>query len=425
MISSVSPSSSHQGRVLVPGDKSASHRALILSSLAPGFSSIYGINEGADVKATAEALRHMGASVSPVGREVTVEGPSAGLHASASPLDFGNSGTGMRLVAGLVCGVPGNHVLVGDASLMRRPMNRIGEPLRLMGAEFSGEGENETAPLHIGGRRPLHGIDFRVPVPSAQVKSAILLAGLNADSPSTIHEAVRTRTTTEDMLGQAGVVVVSTDGSAGRSVTVHPGRPNPHEWHIPGDPSQAAFFVVLGLISQQGSIEVPHVDLSPERRGFIDVLLRMGGKIGIDTESGTISSFTSSLVSTEIWSHEIPSVDEVPILVVAAAAATGSTRFIEMDELRHKESDRFAGAVELARLLGCAVTVDGDSFVVEGLGSASRFKPFRINARLDHRFVMSSAIAGSAGSGATIEGSDTVASSYPSFFSDLERCAGL
>mgnify|MGYP003333469024 FL=1 len=424
MISSVSHSSSHQGRVLVPGDKSASHRALILSSLASGFSSIYGINEGADVKATAEALRHMGATISPVGREVTVEGPSVGLHASAVPLDFGNSGTGMRLVAGLVCGIPGNHVLVGDGSLMRRPMKRIGDPLRQMGAEFSGEGESETAPLRISGRRPLHAVDFHVPVPSAQVKSAILLAGLNADSPSTVHEAIRTRTTTEEMLVQSGIVVESADGTAGRSVTVHPGRPNPHEWKIPGDPSQAAFFVVLGLISQKGDIEVPHVDLSPERRGFIDVLLRMGGKIEVDAESGTINSCSSSLVSTDVWSHEIPSVDEVPILVVAAAAATGCTKFIHMDELRHKESDRFAGAVELARSLGCTVTVDGDSFFVEGLGSARRFKTFTINARLDHRFVMSAAIAGSAGSGATIEGSDTVTSSYPGFFSDLESCAG-
>ncbi len=418
----ITPLASASGRVAVPGDKSASHRALILAALADGESRLTGLSRGEDVRGTARLVSQLGAVVTEDATWV-VRGPSGGLRPSGNPLDCGNSGTTMRLLSGVVAGVPGRHTLVGDASLMRRPMDRVARPLREMGADITGQGERETAPLRVVGRRPLHSIDFRVPVPSAQVKSAVLLAGLVAEGSTVIRESVRTRTTTEDMLALAGVSVRSVDDGAGRVVTVRPGRPQPVDWSVPGDPSQAAFFVVLGAIHPRGAITIDSIDAGPERTGFLDVLERMGASIvrrpsasGVGIE---LESHAAALRGTEIRSDEIPSVDEVPALAVAAAAAEGVSAFRDMAELRVKESDRFAGAMDLAARLGCRVWADGDDFFIEGRGGASRFERFEITAELDHRMVMSAAIAGAAGAGCAIAGAETVASSYPDFFDDL------
>lgn len=303
-------------------------------------------------------------------------------------------------------------------------MDRVAIPLTLMGATVTGEGPRITAPLTIVGRSHLRGIDYHVPTASAQVKSSILLAGLFAQGPSTVFEDVRTRTTTEDMLRLAGVSVSSLDVDAGRRVSLTPGRPLAHSWRVPSDPSQAAFFCVLGLVHPHADIEIVDVEDSPERTGFVRVLQRMGADLVERPGSSgvTLRARSSALAATEIHAAEIPSVDEVPALSVAAAAATGVSSFRDMGELRLKESDRFEGSMALARLLGCRVWSEGDDFFIEGLAGADAFSSFAINAGLDHRIVMSSAVAGAAGHGCDIDGSDTVSSSYPGFFDDV---AGL
>jgi 3-phosphoshikimate 1-carboxyvinyltransferase len=327
----------------------------------------------------------------------------------------------MRLMTGVVATIAGTHHLIGDESLSKRPMDRIAEPLGLMGALVRGQGESLTAPLSVETTGRLSAIDYRVPVASAQVKSAILLAGLAAETPTTVREDVRTRATTEVMLQSAGVAVTSNDVDGGRVVTVTPSRPVRHNWIVPGDPSQAAFFAVLGAIHRDASLEVLSVEASPERVGFVGVLARMGAAVKLvkHGEFHALESKSSALSATEIHSYEIPSVDEVPVLTVAACAASGVTSFRDMGELRLKESDRFAGSLLLAQRLGCRAWSDGDDLFVEGVGAAEKFLDFTIGTSLDHRMVMASAVAGVAGNGCTIEGADTVSSSYPNFFRDV------
>lgn len=419
----VDASPSLAGSIRVPGDKSASHRALMLSALAHGESTIEGLSRGLDVAATSQVMVQLGATRRDEGSLVVIEGPASGLRASDRALQCGNSGTTMRLTSGIVSALKGRHRLEGDPSLSRRPMDRVAVPLSLMGAEVVGEGPRVTAPLQITGSTHLIGIDFDVPTPSAQVKSSILLAGLFAQGPTTVRERVRTRTTTEDMLRRCGVQVSETHLAAGRVVTLVPARPQAHAWRVPADPSQAAFFCVLGLIHPHADLEVVDVEDSPERVGFVHVLRRMGADLtSLPGETGvSLRSRSSTLRATEILSEEIPSVDEVPILTVAAAAAAGVSAFRDMGELRLKESDRFEASMALARHLGCRVWSEGDDFFVEGLSSASSFAHFALDAGLDHRIVMSSAVAGVAGQGCEIDGWDTVSSSYPGFFDDLAR----
>ena len=417
----VRPASRLRGTVRVPGDKSASHRALLVSALAEGTSRIVGLSPGDDVRATAVIVERLGATVDAAGDHVVVTGAAGALHAASGPLDCGNSGTTMRLVAGFVSGIDGEHVLVGDPSLSKRPMDRVAVPLRAMGATVDGVGERLGAPLRIVGSTSLHGIDYDVPIPSAQVKSAVLFAGLGASGPTVVRERVRTRTVTEQMFSLAGVAVESVDVGAGRRVTLHPGRPRARDWRVPGDPSQAAFFAVLGAVHPDAEVSIAPIDVAPERIGFVSVLRRMGADLSfVDVADGTgLVSRSSRLSATRIHAEEIPSVDEVPALSVAAAAATGVTSFISMGELRVKESDRFAGSMALAAALGCRVWAEGDDFFIEGLAAASAFRPFDQSATLDHRMVMAAAVAGAAGAGCTIDGSDTVATSYPSFFEHL------
>ena len=414
-----------RGEVRVPGDKSTSHRALMVSALADGESTIRGLSLGRDVAATSQIMEQLGAIRNDRDDVVTIVGPAEGLHASDAALDCGNSGTTMRLLAGVVSAVPGEHRLIGDASLSQRPMDRVAEPLSLMGSRVAGQGARICAPLHIVGTGALRGIDYDVPMASAQVKSAILFAGLGATSPTTIVEPVRTRPTTEEMLTRAGVSVASIEGDAGRRVTIQPGRPLARNWLVPGDPSQAAFFAVLGCIHPDADIDVLDIDNARERVGYLAVLQRMGATLTLRS-SDTMTSLTvrsSALSATDVHAREIPSVDEVPVLVVAAAAAEGVSSFRGVGELRVKESDRFEGSLALATKLGCRAWSEGDDLFVEGLGSASRFSTFELDAALDHRMVMASAVAGCAGAGWSIGTADTVASSYPRFFDDLERLA--
>ncbi len=412
------------GVLRVPGDKSTSHRTLMVSALANGESSIVGLSTGLDVAATSRIMVQMGARREDRNDVAVILGPPDGLRAGGGELDCGNSGTTMRLLAGIVSGIPGEHTLTGDNSLSRRPMDRVARPLSEMGATIKGHGARITAPLFVTGSSALRGIDYHVPMASAQVKSAILLAGLSATGPTTVEEAVRTRSTTEDMLINAGITVLSqNDATLGRKVRLLPGRPRPYDWDVPGDPSQAAFFAVLAAIHPDASIEVNHVDGSPERNGYLGVLERMGAKLHVDHVGDTLrfTAVSSALTGTEIHAYEIPSVDEVPVLVVAAAAATGTTAFRDVGELRHKESDRFSGSMALATKLGCRVWSEDDDLFVEGLESAERFSDFTVSASLDHRMVMASAVAGLAGSGCNIVSVATVATSYPGFFRDVEH----
>jgi len=409
------------GSLRVPGDKSTSHRALMISALADGESTIVGLSPGLDVAATSAIIEQLGALRRDHDGVTSITGPREGLRASADALDCENSGTTMRLLSGIVSGVEGTHQLIGDPSLSTRPMDRIAAPLSLMGASIKGQGPRCVAPLLIEGSRELRGLNYEVPMASAQVKSAILFAALCASGPTTVVEKVRTRPTTEMMLSRSGIGVVSVDDREGRSVTVHPGRPVATSWAVPGDPSQAAFFAVLGCIHPHAVIEILDIDNAPERVGFLGVLQRMGATMSVRSAgaSATLAVRSSELMATEVHAKEIPSVDEVPVLVVAAAAATGVSVFRDMGELRLKESDRFEGSLSLAAKLGCHAWSEGDDLFVEGLGDAGRFADFALDATLDHRMVMASAVAGCAGSGASILSADTVSSSYPGFFDDL------
>lgn len=409
------------GNVAVPGDKSISHRALLLSALADGTSSIAGISQGADVQGTAKIVEQLGATVTSSQGLVNVIGPAQGLQPADSVLDCGNSGTTARLLMGLVSAIPGSHVIDGDASLRGRPMERVRVPLEQMGVRVDYLEKPDCVPLCVRGVFETQGITYAIPHASAQVKSAILFAGLASVAPVVIEESIRTRSNTEEMMRNCGIDVEWHDQGNGRVVRLRGGRPHANHWRVPGDPSQAAFFVVAALLASPRGLSMTDIYLAEERRGFIDVLLRMGGSIEV-TEGGvgaSLSAKMSYLRATDIDASEIPSVDEVPILVVAAAAATGASRFSGMGELRLKESDRFTESISLARKLGAEVSIEGDDFIVQGLGSAAEFGFFSIETSKDHRMAMAAAIAGAVGSGCEILGADSVETSFPGFFQTL------
>jgi 3-phosphoshikimate 1-carboxyvinyltransferase len=414
-----------RGSLPVPGDKSISHRALLLAALAEGTSTITGLSAGDDVARTLGAVVAMGAEVGGHGPEVTVRGGRSKLHAPTHRVDLGNSGTGMRLVAGVAATLPGVTSLTGDASLRGRPMDRVAAPLRQMGAQVAGRGERCLPPLVITGGA-LHGIEYTPPMASAQVKSAVLLAGLDADGETVVREPVATRAHTEEMLAAAGADISVEPVGTGRVVRVRRSTLQPGSFVVPGDPSQAAFWVVGGVVVPDSMVTVTGIHLGAERVGFLAVLRRMGALIEVaETAMGTgsVTSRTSPLNGTVIESSEIPSLDEVPVLAVAAALAQGATRFRDVGELRVKESDRLVGTVDLVTAFGGRAVVEGDDLVVTG--SAETWHAGRIDARGDHRMAMAAAIAGAAcpkgGVVTTITGWESVATSYPGFAADLAR----
>ena len=379
---------------------------------------IQGLSDGDDVTHTRRAVEALGAGVEDRGSEgVTLTG---GLTGASDPIYLGNSGTGIRLLTGLVAGYGFTTTLDGDASIRRRPMDRIIEPLSAMGASVRGSGEDGTlAPLKVQGRT-LRGIDYTLPVASAQVKSAVLLAGLRAEGPTTVREPAPTRAHTEEMLAEAGVRVESSDGS----VTVWPGDVEPPRLiGIPGDPSQAAFWLVGACIAPGSDLTVENVYLGPARGGFVDVLARMGADITVDSDSGDIRACTSELRATRVTAGELPGcIDEVPILAVAAAAADGVTVFEGIAELRVKESDRVAAIIEMLNVLGAESEIDGETLAVAGVG---RLGGGTVDSHGDHRMAMAAAIAGAAGSApVTVEGFEATATSYPGFARDLSRVTG-
>jgi len=416
------------GRIRVPGDKSVSHRALLLGALARGESTLRGLSDGDDVARTAAALGALGAHVEsdPASGTTVVSGGPDALREPVRPLDLGNSGTTMRLLAGVVAGRPWTTELTGDESLSRRPMDRVAVPLRRMGAEVEGRGEGCLPPLTIRGG-PLHGIDYTTPVASAQVKSCLLLAGLSARGDTIVREGVLTRRHTEELLARCGAHIAEEGGNGtDHVVRLGPSELAPLELDVPGDPSQAAFWIVAACLVPGSEVTVEGVYVGRGRRGYLDVLARMGA--GIDevptTGPGDLAA-TADVVArfgplhgTEVDASEITGLDEVPVLAVAAACASGDTVFRAVGELRVKESDRLAGVAELVRLFGARADVDGNDLVVRGAG---RLVPATVDAHGDHRMAMAAAVAGlAAGAEPTrIAGWAAVATSYPRFASDL------
>jgi 3-phosphoshikimate 1-carboxyvinyltransferase len=403
----------------VPGDKSVSHRALLLSALAIGPSRVRGLSAGADVAHTAAAVLALGAGLTRLDED-TVEVTGAALHEPAGVIDTGNSGTGIRLLAGLVAGLPGLTVLQGDASIAQRPMDRIAAPLRLMGAQVDGREDGRYPPLAIRGGH-LHGIDYTAPVASAQVKSAILLAGLAADGPTVVREPVGSRAHTEEMLAARGVDI-SVEGS---TVLLHPSPVHARDETVPGDPSQAAFWLVAAAAIPGSDVTVSGLYLGPARGGFLDVLRRMGAAVSVepDPDGGfAVRVVGGSLLGTDITPDEIAGlVDEIPALAVAAALAEGPTTVRGAAELRVKESDRVATTAGMLRAFGVAVEELPDGLVITGQAA---LHPGTVDSHGDHRIAMAAAVAALAADGtSTIGGFSAVSTSYPSFLADLERCA--
>jgi 3-phosphoshikimate 1-carboxyvinyltransferase len=414
------------GGVDVPGDKSISHRALLLSALAEGTSCITGLSGGDDVTRTRRAIEALGAVVTDDGALATVEGGRSRLSAPSSTIDLGNSGTGMRLLAGVVSTIPGTTRLTGDDSLRSRPMDRVADPLALMGATVVGEGERCLPPLAVTGRA-LRGIDYTPPMASAQVKSALLLAGLHAEGETVIREPIATRAHTEEMLAEAGADIDVEPWGDGRVVHLQPSTLRTRSWEVPGDPSQAAFWVVAGAVVPGSRVTVDQVQLGAERLGFLHVLIRMGADVtlhDVGGDVGTITASFSTLVGTTVEATEIPSLDEVPILAVAAMVADGPTRFSDVGELRFKESDRLEGTARLVRAFGGLATVEDDDLVVHG-GTVPT--PGTVDSDGDHRMAMAAAVAAAVVTSegqSIIRGWEAVATSYPGFAETLDRLAG-
>jgi 3-phosphoshikimate 1-carboxyvinyltransferase len=416
----IAPGRPVTGRVRVPGDKSVSHRGLLLAALAEGTSALRGLSSGDDVACTATAVSAMGAAVDVAGTVTRVTGGARRLHEPAAPLDLGNSGTAMRLLAGWAAPFPWFTVLYGDEYLARRPMDRVTAPLRLMGARVDGREDGRLPPLAIRGGG-LRGIDYTLPVPSAQVKGAVLLAGLGADGPTTVRETVAVRAHTEELLQLAGAAVdVSGEGSV---VTVHPGPLQPFELDVPGDPSQAAFWLVAACIVPGSDVTVEHVYVGRARAGFIDVLRRMGADIDVAMDgpsTADVRARTSALHATDVAGAEVPAlIDEIPVLAVAAAFAEGATTFADAAELAVKETDRIRATTSMLAALGGRSEPRPDGLVVVG---GAPLRGGDVDAGGDHRIAMAGAVAALAATGpTTVRGWGAVGTSYPEFARDLEQ----
>jgi 3-phosphoshikimate 1-carboxyvinyltransferase len=442
---SVSKAARLRGEPRLPGDKSISHRALIMAALAEGDSVIAGAGDGRDVQATAAVLAALGATVERtrddgLNVDYRVVSPGAdGLHEPAGVLDCRNSGTSLRLLSGVLASLPFFSVLDGDASLRSRPVARIIEPLRSMGAALYARRSDTLPPLVVIGRPRLRAVDFATRVPSAQVKSAILLAGLRAEGRTTVREAVGTRDHTERMLRSRGIEVrrepATSSGGGPVAWSVEGGaRLRTMDEQVPADPSAAAFWLVAAAIHPDAELTLRAVGVNPTRRAAIDFLVRMGARIDESAAGAGPASMapgsgepladlkvrTSQLQAIDLGPEEVAmAVDEIPILCLAATQARGRTTIRGAGELRNKESDRIAGIAGGLRALGARIAVEGDDITIEGptplVGS-------RTQTLDDHRLAMTFAVAGLIASGSTsIDCAESAAVSYPSFFTELER----
>ena len=413
----VSPSQIKDAVVTVPGDKSISHRALMLGSIASGQTTIDGFLAGEDCLATLDAMRALGVTIEHANdTEISVSGVGRdGLRAPPSDLDLGNSGTAMRLMTGLLCGQSFDCVLTGDDSLSSRPMGRIIKPLGRMGAVI--ESSSGKPPLRIRGSQTLTAIDYRLPMASAQVKSAILLAGLYAEGRTTVTEPAVTRDHTERMLRTMGAAV----SNEGTSISVHGGG-ELHGVHVsvPADLSSASFVMLAAILSADADIKISSVGINPTRTGVLDILRAMGANLTLENQRmlgeepvADIRVQASRLTGGDVDSDLVSlAIDEFPVLFVAAAAAEGQTRFSGIGELRVKESDRIAAMAEGMRNLGIRVDETDDGAVVHG----GQFTGGQVQSFGDHRVAMSLAVAGTvASSDVVIKDIAAVDTSFPGF----------
>jgi 3-phosphoshikimate 1-carboxyvinyltransferase len=404
-----------EGAISLPGDKSISHRALILGSLADGWSRVHGLSTGADVQSTAACLRALGADI----EDSAVRGFGLdGVRQASGPLDCGNSGTTMRLLAGVLAAQGFVSELTGDESLVRRPMDRVVKPLVEMGALAS------WPPLRVGGQEPLRGIEYRMPVASAQVKSALLLAGLFADGVTAVIEPVRTRNHTELMLKAMGAHV-SSDGE--RVEIRKADKLEAINIDVPGDVSAASFWMVAGGLIQGSSLRLESVGVNPTRTAFLELLRAggfsiessservSGGEPVADLEIGPGSDLLPRIVDGEMAAEMI---DELPALAVAATQISGESRISGAAELHVKESDRIAAMAEGLAVMGADIVARADGWIIKG---PTELQGARVSSYGDHRVAMALAVAGLLAGGATeIEDAECVEISYPGFFDQLE-----
>lgn len=434
MLLQAAPHGALQGSAVVPGDKSMSHRALLFAALAVGESRITGLLEGADVLATAGALRELGAVVERhADGDWTVHGCGvAGLAEPASVLDLGNAGTGVRLLMGLLAGHAFTTFLSGDASLRSRPMRRITDPLVAMGAAVLGRSGGRL-PLAITGRNDLVPITWRSPVASAQIKSAVLLAGLHAPGRTTVIEPLPSRDHTERMLAAMGANVTSTADADGRwRVTIEgEAELTPQAFLVPADPSSAAFPLVAALVAPGSALTLPGISVNPLRTGLLATLREMGAELELAHERSVagepvadLQIRASRLRAVDVPAARAPSmIDEYPILAVAAAFAQGTTRMRGLAELRVKESDRLQAVAEGLAACGVEVGIEGDDLLVTGPVRTTRAA--RIDAHHDHRIAMSFLVMGGLGtSPVTVLGAETIETSFPGFADLMNRLGG-
>ena len=412
------------GEVNIPGDKSISHRAIMFGALAEGTTRVTNFLQGADCLSSIDCFRKMGIQIENNGDTVMVHGK--GMHGLTRPntvLDVGNSGTTMRLMSGILCAMPFDCTVTGDASIQKRPMGRIITPLSLMGADITSVEQNSCAPLKIQGK-PLHSIDYISPVASAQVKSSILLAGLYADGITSVTEPFLSRNHSELMLDYFGANVTS----VGTTATIAPcEKLVAGDIEVPGDISSAAYFIGAGLITPNSEILIKNVGINPTRDGILRVAKAMGGNVTVlnkrfagKEETADLLVKTSDLVGTTIEGALIPTlIDEIPLISILACFASGTTVIKDAAELKVKESNRIDTCVNNLKAMGADIEATEDGMIIHG------GKPLHgavIDSHLDHRIAMSFAIAGINAEGETnIMGSECVTISYPTFYEDLKQ----
>lgn len=411
------------GSIRVPGDKSISHRSIIFGSLAEGETKVYDILRGEDVLSTMQVFRDLGVEIEDKDGVVTIQGVGMdGLKVPQNALDMGNSGTSIRLISGVLAGADFEVEMFGDDSLSKRPMDRVTLPLKEMGVTIYGQTERDLPPLYLKGTTKLRPIHYELPIASAQVKSALIFAALQAQGQSVIIEKECTRNHTEDMLRQFGGDL-SVDG---KKITVQgPQKLSGQKVVVPGDISSAAFWLVAGLIVPNSRVVLKNVGINETRTGIIDVIRAMGGKLDITdidpiAKSATLTVETSDLKGTEIGGALIPRlIDELPIIVLLATQAQGQTVIKDAEELKVKETDRIQVVADALNNMGAAITPTADGMIIEG---KCTLHGARVNTFGDHRIGMMTAIAALlvADGEVQLDRAEAINTSYPSFFDDLE-----
>ena len=412
-----------KGTIRVPGDKSISHRSIIFGSLAKGETKVYDILRGEDVLSTIQVFRDLGVSIQDDGDVIRIQGVGfQGLQAPTAPLDMGNSGTSIRLISGVLAGQDFSVTMVGDDSLSKRPMDRVAIPLRQMGVEITGQGERDCPPLHEKGTHQLQPIHYRLPVASAQVKSALIFAALQAEGKSMIIEKEKTRDHTEDMIRQFGGEI-QVDG---KTIHIQGGQEFQGQTVIvPGDISSAAFWLVAGLILPDSVIKIENVGINQTRTGILDVIQEMGGDLTVEDRdekavSASLTVKTSSLKGIRIDGELIPRlIDELPIIALLATQANGQTVIADAEELRVKETDRIQVVADSLNAMGANVVPTEDGMIITG---PTPLHGADLETFGDHRIGMMAAIAALLvrDGNVVLDRAEAINTSYPSFFEDLE-----